>query len=111
MQSLNESLVNEVKNINKENISDGKLEKNESREKLQKKDEEICRLQNHNKNLLDEVKILKEEKKHFQNQEKERILDEDTTKRLEEEIYKKVEESMNTDEVKSKMKSIIEEGY
>jgi hypothetical protein len=59
---------------------------------------------------LDEVKRLKEEKKHCQNQEKERILDEESTKRLEEEICKKVEESLNTDEVKSEMQSRIEEG-
>jgi hypothetical protein len=59
---------------------------------------------------LDEVKRLKEENKHCQNQEKERILDEETTKILEEEIYKKVEESLNTDEVKSEMQSRIEEG-
>jgi len=48
---------------------------------------------------LDEVKILKEENKHCQNQEKERILDEASTQRLEEEICKKVEESLNIDEV------------
>jgi hypothetical protein len=45
-------------------------------EELKNKDEEICRLQNHNKKVLDEVRRLKEEKKHCQNQEKERILDE-----------------------------------
>jgi hypothetical protein len=67
---------------------------------LQKKYEEICRLQNHDKKILDEVKRLKEEKRHCQNQEKERILDEETTKRLEDEIYQKVEESLNIDEVK-----------
>jgi hypothetical protein len=44
MQSLNESLIKEVKNIKKENISDGKLEKNESSEDLKKKDENIWRL-------------------------------------------------------------------
>jgi hypothetical protein len=60
---------------------------------------------------LDEVTILKEEKKHCQNQEKERILDEESTKRLEGEICKKVEESLNIDEVKLEMKSIIEEGH
>jgi arginine/glutamate-rich protein 1 len=47
---------------------------------------------------------------NYQNQEETRILDEEYTKRLEEEIFKKVEESLNTDEVKSEMKSIIEEG-
>jgi hypothetical protein len=67
---------------------------------LQNKYEEICRLQNHDKKLLDEVKRLKEEKMHCQNQEKERILDEETTKILEEEIYKKFEESLNIDELK-----------
>jgi arginine/glutamate-rich protein 1 len=60
---------------------------------------------------LDEVKILKEEKKNYQNQEETRILDGESTKRLEEEICKKVEESLNTDEVKSEMQSIIEEGH
>jgi arginine/glutamate-rich protein 1 len=59
---------------------------------------------------LDEVKILKEEKKNYQNQEETRILDEESTKRLEEEICKKVEESLNTDEVKLEMQSRIEEG-
>jgi hypothetical protein len=49
---------------------------------------------------MDEVKRLKEEKKHCQNQEKTKILDEETTKILGEEIYKKVEKSLNTDEVK-----------
>jgi arginine/glutamate-rich protein 1 len=37
-------------------------------------------------------------------------LDEESTKRLEEETCKKVEESLNTDEVKSEMQSIVEEG-
>jgi hypothetical protein len=41
---------------------------------LKKKDEEICRLQNHNKKLLDEVKRLKEEKKNCQNQEEKKDL-------------------------------------
>jgi arginine/glutamate-rich protein 1 len=59
---------------------------------------------------LDEVKRLKDENKHCQNQEKERILDEESTKRLEEKICKKFEESLNTDEVKSEMQSKIEEG-
>jgi arginine/glutamate-rich protein 1 len=58
---------------------------------------------------LDEVKRLKEEKTNCQNQEERMILDEEYTKRLEEEICKKVEESLNTDDVKSEMKSIIEE--
>jgi hypothetical protein len=78
---------------------------------LKKKDEEICRLQNHNKKLLNEIKILKEEKKNDQNQEETRILDEESTKRLEEEICKKVEESLNIDEVKLEMQAIIEEGH
>jgi hypothetical protein len=63
------------------------------------------------KKLLDEVKILKEEKKNYQNQEETRILDEEYTKRLEEEICKKIEESLNSDEVKSKIKSRIEEEH
>jgi hypothetical protein len=42
-----------------------KWEKNEAREELKKKDEEICRLRNHNKKILDEFKRLKEEKKHY----------------------------------------------
>jgi hypothetical protein len=37
------------------------------------------------KKLLDEVKILKEEKKNCQNQEERRILDEESTKRMEDE--------------------------
>ena len=60
---------------------------------------------------MDEVKRLKEEKKHCQNQNKERILDEESTKRLGEEIYKKVEESLNTYEVKLEMQYRIEEGH
>jgi hypothetical protein len=68
----------------------GMWEKDESREEFKKKDEEICRLRNHSKNILEEVKRLKEEKKHGQNQEKTKILDEETTKRLEKEIYKRL---------------------
>jgi hypothetical protein len=49
---------------------------------------------------LDEVKILKEYKKSYQNQEETRIFEKESTKRLEEEICKKVEESLNIDEVK-----------
>jgi arginine/glutamate-rich protein 1 len=77
---------------------------------LKNKDEEICRLQNYNKKLLDKVKRLKEEKKNCQNQEERRILDEESTKRLEDEIRMKVEESLNTDEVKSEIQVRIEEG-
>jgi hypothetical protein len=51
---------------------------------LKKKDEEICRLRNHNKKLLDEVKILKEDFFFYQNQEETHILDEEYTKILEE---------------------------
>jgi hypothetical protein len=36
------------------------------------------------KKIFDEVKILKEEKKNYQNQEKKRILDEEFTNRQEE---------------------------
>jgi len=78
---------------------------------LKKKYEEICRLQNHNKKLLDEAKILKEEKKNYQSQGEKRILDEEYTKRVEEEIFKKVEESLNTNEVKSEIKPKIEGGH
>jgi hypothetical protein len=87
--------------LKKEKSSKAKGEKDDSREALKKKDEEICKLQNHNKKLPNEVKILKEEKKNYQNQEETRILDEESTKILEVEICKKVEESLNTDEVKS----------
>ena len=59
MQSLNESLIKEVKNLNQEKSSKAKWGKDDSREELKKKDEEVCRLQNHNKKLLDEVKRLK----------------------------------------------------
>jgi hypothetical protein len=59
---------------------------------------------------LDEVKILKEEKKSYQNKEETRILDEEYTKRLEGKICKKVEESLNTNEVESEMQARIEEG-
>ena len=81
-----------------------------SSEEVKMKDEEICRLRNHNKTLLDEVKRLKQEKKHFQNQENIRIVDEETTKRLEVEICKKVEESLGTEDTKSEIQSRIEEG-
>ena len=40
--SFNESLMKEVKNLKQENTSKGKWEKDESREDLKKKDEEIC---------------------------------------------------------------------
>jgi hypothetical protein len=40
--SLNESLLKQVKNLKKENTSKGKWEKDESREELKKKYEEIC---------------------------------------------------------------------
>jgi hypothetical protein len=70
---------------------------------LKKNDEWICRLCNHNKKLLDEVKRLKEENKNCQNQEERKILDGESTKILEKEIFKKVEESLNIDEVKSEM--------
>ena len=45
--------------MKKENNSKGKLEKNEVREEFTKKDEEIGGLQNHDKNKLLEVNILK----------------------------------------------------
>jgi hypothetical protein len=53
---------------------------------LKNKYQELCRLQSHNKKILDEVKILKQEKKNDQNQEETRILDGESTKILEEEI-------------------------
>jgi hypothetical protein len=52
---------------------------------LKKKNEEVCRLRNHNKKLQDEVKILKD-KNNYQYKEEIRILDGESTKRLEEEI-------------------------
>ena len=45
--------------MKKEKNSKGKWEKDESREELEKKDEEICILRNHSKKLLNEVKRLK----------------------------------------------------
>jgi len=69
-----------------------KKDREKSSEEVKMKDEEICGLRNHNKTLLDEIKRLKQEKKHFQNKENIRIVDEETTKRLEVEICKKVEE-------------------
>ena len=42
MHSLNESLIKEVKNLKQEKNSKSKWEKNESREDLKNKDEEIC---------------------------------------------------------------------
>jgi hypothetical protein len=44
MQSLNESLIKEVKNLKQEKSSKTKWENDDSREDLKKKDEEICRL-------------------------------------------------------------------
>ena len=46
MQSLNESLIKDIKNIKKENISNGKLEKNELKEEFKRKDEETKKLCN-----------------------------------------------------------------
>jgi hypothetical protein len=100
MQSLHESLIKEARNLKKETSIKSKWENDDSREELKNKYEDTCILQKHNKKLFDEVKRLKDEKKHCQNQEKERILDEETTKQLEEKIYKNIEESLNTDEVK-----------
>jgi hypothetical protein len=48
MQSLNESLTKEVKNLKQVNSSKGKLENYESKEELKNKDEEIKRLHKHN---------------------------------------------------------------
>jgi hypothetical protein len=98
IKDLNQTLIKKVQKLKQGKSSKGKWEKNKSNEELKKK--EIGILRNHNKKLLDEFKILKEEKKHDQNQEKTKILDEETTKGLEDEIYKKVEESLNIDEVK-----------
>jgi hypothetical protein len=44
MQSLNESLIKEVKNLKQEKSSKAKWENDDSREELKNKDEEICRL-------------------------------------------------------------------
>jgi hypothetical protein len=44
IQSRNESLIKEVKNLKKEKSSKAKWENDDSREDLKKKDEEICRL-------------------------------------------------------------------
>jgi chromosome segregation ATPase len=114
MQSLNESLIKEVKNLKQENNSKGKLENYESKEELKKKDEEIKRLCKHNQELLNDVKKVK---RHLQESESKNRdedittkIEEDTIKKLEEEICKKVEESLNIDEVKSEMQSRIEEG-
>jgi DNA-directed RNA polymerase subunit M/transcription elongation factor TFIIS len=51
MQSLNESLINEVNSLKQEKSSKEKWEKTDSKEDLKKKDEEICRLCNHNKKI------------------------------------------------------------
>ena len=72
---------------------------NELRKEFKKKGGKICILRSHNKHLLDEVKILREEKKHCQNQEKTRILDEDTTNRNEEGIYQNVENALNENDI------------
>ena len=59
---LNKLLSKEVHKLKKENNSKQKWENGETGEGLKMKDEEICILRNHNKNLLDEVKILKGKK-------------------------------------------------
>jgi chromosome segregation ATPase len=59
MQSLNESLIKEVKNLKQEKSSKGKWENDDSREELKKKDEEIKRLCKHNQELLNDVKKVK----------------------------------------------------
>jgi hypothetical protein len=64
--------------------SKGNWENDEAMEELRKKNKEICRLINHNKKILDEVKRVKEEKKNYENKEETRILDEESTKKPEE---------------------------
>jgi hypothetical protein len=44
IQDLNEALIKEVQKLKQGKSSKGKWEKDESREELKKKDEEICRL-------------------------------------------------------------------
>ena len=51
IRSFNESLIKEVKNLKQEKSSKASWEKDDSREELKRKDEEVCRLQNHNKKL------------------------------------------------------------
>jgi hypothetical protein len=109
--SLNKSLIKKVKNLKQENTSKGKWKKDESRGDLKNKDEEIRRLQNHNKKLQNEVKRLKEENKNCENQEETRIVDEEPTKILEEGICKKIEEYLNIDQVKLELQSKIEEEH
>jgi hypothetical protein len=52
MKSFNESLIKEVKNLKKERSGKAKWENDDSREDLEKRDEGICRLQNHNKKTI-----------------------------------------------------------
>jgi hypothetical protein len=61
MQSLNRSLIKEVKNLKQENHSKGKLENDESREELEKKDGEIKRLHKYNQEILNDVKKTKKQ--------------------------------------------------
>jgi hypothetical protein len=111
---INEALIKEVHKLKQENISKGKWENDESREELKKKDEEIKRLHKHNQDLLNDVKNMKKHLQEFESKNKDedttKKVEENTTKRLEEEICKKVEEALNTNEVKLKMQSRIEEG-
>jgi hypothetical protein len=44
LQSLNESLIKEIKNLKQEKSSKSKWENDDSREELKNKEEEICRL-------------------------------------------------------------------
>jgi arginine/glutamate-rich protein 1 len=98
MQSLNESLIKEVKNLKQEKSSKGKLENDESREELKKKDEEIKRLHKHNQELLNDVKNVK---RHLQEVE---------SKIISEEMSKIVEEALDVDDIKEEMQARIEEG-
>jgi hypothetical protein len=66
MQALDEVLIKDVKNTKQRNMIKCKNDKDDSKEELKKKDEQIYGLQNHNQTLLDEVNIFKEEKNHFQ---------------------------------------------
>jgi hypothetical protein len=62
MQALHEELIKEAKNLKKGKMKICKKDKDDSRENLKKKDEEIFRLQNHNQTLLNEITLLNEVK-------------------------------------------------
>jgi len=86
VKSLNESLINKVKNLKKVSNSNGKLENFELKEELKNKDEKIRRLCKHNQELINDVKKVR---RHL-HESKSKNRDEDISTKIEECIIKKL---------------------